>query len=279
MAKVLIQGDSIDIRVSLLERVMLAERSRKLPLAHIRSVDPHPPLLDMMLHWSDQSGVWLCGVSAYDGHMIPSARHPSNTLAIEVVSDEHERDAPERIYIEVDDESPSELAARISRALSTVRPHADRARAPTADPSSLGARAEQARVSTEQARAHSAQSSTEVLMPTTTQSSSTPSQVALMEALDVELEDDVQLRDPLMQGSLPPPPMRMSEPAPEMKLDDDKDLTRMGGWLVGLGSLGLLTGGVMLAGGALPGLLAVGAGVTCALLGGVALAVVAHHQG
>lgn len=115
-------------------------------------------------------------------------------------------------------------------------------------------------------------------MPTTSQAAST-SQQALMDALDVELEDDVQLRDPLMQGSLPPPPMRMSEPAPEMKLDDDKDLTRMGGWLVGLGSLGLLTGGVMLAGGALPGLLAVGAGVTCALLGGVALAVVAHHQG
>jgi hypothetical protein len=34
----------------------------------------------------------------------------------------------------------------------------------------------------------------------------------------------------------------------------------------------------MVAGGALPGLLAVGAGVACALLGGVALAVVAHHQ-
>jgi hypothetical protein len=254
MAKVLIEGDSIDIRVSLLERVMLAERPRKLPLSRIRRVDPHPPLLDMMLHWSDQSGVWLCGVSAYDGHMIPSARHPSNTLAIELESEELEQDGTERIYVEVDDESPSELAARISRALSNA---------------------------TEQqlALSHNSQVRTEVLMPTTTQAASTHSQQALMEALDVELEDDVQLRDPLMQGSLPPPPMRMSEPAPEMKLDDDKDLTRMGGWLVGLGSLGLLTGGVMLAGGALPGLLAVGAGVTCALLGGVALAVVAHHQG
>lgn len=253
MAKVHIEGDSIDIRVSLLERVMLAERPRKLPLARIRRVDPHPPLLDMMLHWSDQSGVWLCGVSAYDGHMIPSARHPSNTLAIELESDELERDTPERIYVEVDDESPSELAARITHALSTA---------------------------TEQPRATNANTQVhkEGLMPTTSQAAST-SQQALMDALDVELEDDVQLRDPLMQGSLPPPPMRMSEPAPEMKLDDDKDLTRMGGWLVGLGSLGLLTGGVMLAGGALPGLLAVGAGVTCALLGGVALAVVAHHQG
>jgi len=268
MAKVLIEGDSIDIRVSLLERVMLAERSRKLPLARIRRVDPHPPLLDMMLHWSDQSGVWLCGVSAYDGHMIPSARHPGNTLAIEIASDDAQNNPPERIFIEVDNESPSELAARIARAQSTTKQ------------SGLGSRAELARVSTEQKQAVSpnGQVSTEVVMPTTAQAPNTPSQVALMEALDVELEDDVQLRDPLMQGSLPPPPMRISEPAPEMKLDDDKDLTRMGGWLVGLGSLGLLTGGVMLAGGALPGLLAVGAGVTCALLGGVALAVVAHHQ-
>ncbi|MEY4512975.1 MAG: hypothetical protein RLZZ450_5097 [Pseudomonadota bacterium] len=273
MAKVHIEGDTIDIRVSLLERVMLAERPRKLPLARIRRVDPHPPLLDMMLHWSDQSGVWLCGVSAYDGHMIPSARHPSNTLAIELESDEFERDTPERIYIEVDDESPSELAARISRALSF-------ARTPEGAPDQRAPHGALLPNATERSRAvsHNSQVRTEGLMPTTSQAAST-SQQALMEALDVELEDDVQLRDPLMQGSLPPPPMRMSEPAPEMKLDDDKDLTRMGGWLVGLGSLGLLTGGVMLAGGALPGLLAVGAGVTCALLGGVALAVVAHHQG
>ena len=80
-------------------------------------------------------------------------------------------------------------------------------------------------------------------------------------------------------GSIPPAPMYASEPAPEMRLDDDRDLRRIGGWLVGLGSLGLLTGGIMLASGALPGLLAVGAGVGSALLGGVALAVVAHHQG
>jgi hypothetical protein len=73
--------------------------------------------------------------------------------------------------------------------------------------------------------------------------------------------------------------MMVREPAPEMKLSDDHDLARLGGWLVGLGSLGLLTGVIMVAGGALPGLLAVGAGVACALLGGVALAVVAHHQG
>jgi hypothetical protein len=243
MAKVLIEGDSIDIRVSLLERVMLAERPRKLPLSRVLSVDPHPPLLDMMLHWSDQSGVWLCGVSAYDGHMIPSARHPKNTLAIEIDGEERER-----IYVEVDDESPAEVADRIVRALSST------------------------------------QDSTEVLMttPTTRVPGPDTKQAALMDALDVELDDEhehVQLRDPLMQGSLPPPPMEPSEPTNGMKLDDDHDLTRMGGWLVALGSLGLVTGGIMLVSGALPGLLAVAAGVICAALGGVALAVVAHHQG
>jgi hypothetical protein len=247
MAKVLIEGDSIDIRVGLLERIMLAERPRKVPLARVRSVDPHPPLLDMMLHWSDQSGVWLCGVSAYDGHMIPSTRHPNNTLAIEMDGDERER-----IYVEIDDESPATVAERIVRALSLASENnMEGTMATTAANTSTNASASAHRPSTE----------------------------ALMDALDVELDDDVGLRDPLMQGSLPPPPMRLSEPAQAMKLDDDRDLTRMGGWLVGLGSLGLLTGGIMLASGALPGLLAVGAGVTCALLGGVALAVVAHHQG
>jgi len=242
MAKVLIEGDSIDIQVGLLERFMSAERPRKLPLSRVRSVDPHPPLMDMMLHWSDQSGVWLCGVSNYDGHMIPSARKPANTLVIEV-----DGERPERIYVEIDDESPDEVAARIARALQ-------------------GSNA----------------SSTEGSMAmTTAKATSNMESQSAMQALDVELDEEIQLRDPLMQGSLPPPAplMRTSEPAPEMKLDDDRDLTRLGGWLVGLGSLGLLTGGIMLASGALPGLLAVGAGVGCALLGGVALAVVAHHQG
>lgn len=240
MAKVLIDSDSVDIRVSLLERVMLAERPRKVPLSRIRKVDPHPPLMDMMVHWSDQSGVWLCGVSAYDGHMIPSARNPGSTIAIEVDGDERER-----IYVEVDDESPAQAAERISCAI----------------------------------RGKSGSTSTEG--PMATNATSTPgANTTLMSSIESDL-DDVRLRDPLLQGtgSLPPPPMYPSEPAPEMKLDDDRDLRRIGGWLVGLGSLGLLTGGIMLASGALPGLLAVGAGVGSALLGGVALAVVAHHQG
>lgn len=232
MAKLSIDGDSVCIRVGILERVVLAERNRRVPLARIRCVDPRPPLADMMVHWSDQSGVWLCGVSAYDGHMVPSAKNPANTLALDV-----EGEVPSRIYVEIDDETPQQAAERITRALS-------------AD----GEREE----------------------PMATLATTTHETRA---EFDVDIDDDVQLRDPLLQGSLPPPPMMVREPAPEMKLDDDRDLARLGGWLVGLGSLGLLTGVIMVAGGALPGLLAVGAGVACALLGGVALAVVAHHQG
>lgn len=229
MAKVQIKEDSVDIQVSMLERVMLAERPRKVPLSSIRSVDPHPPLLDMMVHWSDQSGVWLCGVSAYDGHMVPSARHPQNTLAIEL-----EGDDPERIYVEVDDESPHHVAERIERARTGAPP------AP--DASELAPRRDSA---------------------------------FILKALEVEYEDEdlMQLRDPLLQGSLPAPAMPS-----ELVLESDRDLSRLGAWLIGVGSAALIGGGILLATGALPGLLAVGAGVTCAALGGIALAVVAQHQ-
>ena len=267
MAKVLIEGDSVDIRVGFLERVMLAERPRRLPLAQIRSVDPHPPLLEMMVHWSDQGGVWLCGVSSYDGQMIPSSRHPSNILAIEV-----EGEKRERIYVEIDGESPVQTAELIARALRANNPSVE-----------AGGSAHEQNV---EARGSAReQEIEEEPMATSSNPTGTPeAHGAPMQALEIEIEDeddddDVQLRDPLLQGSLPPPPMTLSEPAPELKLDDDRDLSRLGAWLVALGSLGLLTGGIMLASGALPGLLAVGAGVACALLGGVALAVVAHHQG
>jgi hypothetical protein len=116
MAKVEVERDSIDIRVSLLERVMLAEKPRKVPLSRIRAVDPHPRLIDLMMHWSDQSSVWLCGVSAYDGHLIPSARNPTHTLALDVEGEERGR-----IYIEVDDEPTDLVAERIQRSLLSLR--------------------------------------------------------------------------------------------------------------------------------------------------------------
>ena len=253
MARVVIEGNALDIRVSLLERLLLAERSRKVPLARIRSVDPHPPLLDMMMHWSDQSGSWLCGVSCYDGHMVPSARHPSSTLALEMRGEQ-----AERIYIEVDDESPTVAAERIERALLTVQALLEEGTAtgPASEvPTSFGSPARE---------------------PASTSASD---ELVRLDAFDLELEDEeTRLRDPLMQGSLPPGPMLVSRPAPERKLDGDRDLTRVGGWLVGMGSLGLLAGGAMLATDTAPGLFAVGAGVAAALLGGVALAVVSHQQ-
>jgi hypothetical protein len=113
-------------------------------------------------------------------------------------------------------------------------------------------------------------------------------EIARAQALDEENESEEdertarQRRDPLGQGgygSLPPPTLRVSEPAPPLRLDDDRDLARLGAWLLALGSFAVITGGVIVAAGAVPGLLAVGAGIVCGVFGGVALAVVAHHQG
>ena len=251
MAKVVIGDDCIDIRVTLLERMTLSERSRKLPLSRVRGVNPHPPLLDLMVHWADQGSVWLGGVSSYEGHMIPSTRNPKSTLAIEV------EDEPQ-IFVEIDDEGTEQVAARISRAIGSEPPPPKPA--PTILPPSAAR----------------------------TGLSDLALQIARAQALDEdnELEEDEraarQRRDPLGQGgygSLPPPSLHESEPAHPIRLDDDRDLARLGGWLLALGSFAVITGGVIVAAGAVPGLLAVGAGIVCGVFGGVALAVVAHHQG
>ncbi|HEX6246000.1 MAG TPA: hypothetical protein VFZ61_33975 [Polyangiales bacterium] len=247
MARVVVNDECIDIRVSMLERMVLSERSRKVPLSRVRNVNPHPPLLDMMVHWADQGNVWLGGVSAYEGHMIPSTRNPKSTLAIDV------EDEP-RMFIEVDGESPEHVAERISRAMGSQPPAA-----PSTPPPPSEARISQ--LALEIAR------------------------VQRLEEDDMEGEDyelDQQRRDPLHQGgygSLPPPAHHPSVPAPPLRLDDDRDLARLGGWLLALGTFGVITGAVIVAAGAIPGLLAVGAGVICGVFGGVALAVVAHHQG
>jgi hypothetical protein len=243
MAKLVVNEECIDIRFGLLERVMLAERSRRFPLSSVRKVDPHPPLLDMMLHWADRSSLLMCGVSPYEGHMIPSACKPGNTLAIEIC------DEPQ-IFVELDDEAPEQAAARISRAMGSEPPPAP------------GARSE------------AAADKTRALDLARIQ--------RLADADEGEFEEG-DANEParggpeheMPRGSLLPVP---SEPAPPLMLDDDRDLARLGGWLLALGSLGVLTGAVMTVAGAIPGLLAVGAGIACSALGGVALAVVAHHQ-
>jgi hypothetical protein len=249
MAKILVHDDCIDIRFGLLERMMLSERSRRLPLASVRKVDPHPPLLDMMMHWADQGSVWMCGVSSYEGHMIPSARNPRSTLAIEL-SDEPQ------IFVEVDDEAPEQTAERISRAMGSEPPPARMAEQSSVPDGALTL---------------SAASSARFC------SRADPRASTERDALEIIVDDDPDFADEGRQAA--PPPERGREPPAELHLDDDRDLARLGGWLLGLGSLGVLTGVVIVAAGAIPGLLAAGAGLACAVLGGVALAVVAHHSG
>jgi hypothetical protein len=107
-----VDGGCVDIRVSWVERIMLAERSRRIPLACIRSVDPHPPLLEMMVHWNAQNGLWASEVSTYHGHMIPSALKPTQTLALRL--DDPEGDC---VYVQLDDDTPEVVAERIEHAL------------------------------------------------------------------------------------------------------------------------------------------------------------------
>jgi hypothetical protein len=251
MAKVHLDDDNLAIQVSWVERLMLAEKSRKLPLESIRAVDPHPPLVDMMVHWADQSAVWLGGVSAYDGHLIPSTRNPNHTLAIQT------NESEERIFVEVDDEAPDHLAARIQ---SAVRRKSGLPPPPDEHADEEASRPSQARI----------------------ELAKMVKEAQAKDLADEEDDEDVRLRDPLMQGSLPPPPrmprMQKTEPPTQVRLKTDRDLARLGGWLVALGSLGVLTGTTIVAAGLVPGLLAVGAGIACGVLGGVALAVVANHQ-
>jgi hypothetical protein len=243
MAKVVIERDCVAIRVGFLERLMLAEKPRKLPFSSIRGVDAHPRLVEMMVHWADQSGVWLGGVSAYDGHLIPATKNPNHTLAIDMGEDN------ERIFVEVEDEEPVKVAARIKSAL---RAHHGEPEAPDPEDDEIPQRPSAAQIQLAE-------------MVKEVQSKE------LADEGDDEAEELV-----LQQGEHVPP--RSSEPAHPIRLDSDHDLARLGGWLVGLGSLGVLTGATIVAAGLVPGLLAVGAGLACGLLGGVALAVVAQHS-
>lgn len=58
----------------------------------------------------------------------------------------------------------------------------------------------------------------------------------------------------------------------------DWDLSRLGEWAVAVGSALVLFGATIVAAGGLPGLLAVGAGAACCLIGGLILAWAAHQQ-
>jgi len=176
----------------------------------VQWVNPHPELLDMLLHWTDLRGVWLAGATTHEGYLVPSMRNPCSTLAIQV-------EGQRCWYVELDDQEPVEVAAQIERARSAV------------------------------ARAQAAIEA---------QPASTPPRA--------------------------PGPEDWNKGAAQrhhMRLSEDRDLSRVGGWLVAAGVFGMLTGTLIAAAGLLPGLLAVGVGLACALIGGLTLGLVAHHQG
>jgi hypothetical protein len=238
MAKVVVEGDCIAIRVGFFERLMLAEKPRKVPLSSIRGVDAHPRLVDMMVHWADQGAVWLGGVSAYDGHLIPSTKNPGSTLAIDVDGEN------ERIFVQVEDEEPASVAARIKTAL----------------------------------RAHHGEPESEDPAEDDIPQRPSAAQIQLAalvkeaQSQDDDEDDEEAVAHAEARGHKG---HALAVPA---AVDKDRDLARLGGWLVGLGSVGVLTGTTIVAAGLVPGLLAVGAGIACGILGGVALAVVANHS-
>ncbi len=68
--------------------------------------------------------------------------------------------------------------------------------------------------------------------------------------------------------------------ASPVRLDNDRDLSRIGAWALGLGGLGFLCAIVFLMiGGILPGALVIAVSLLCALIGILAWSLVAHHQG
>jgi hypothetical protein len=75
-------------------------------------------------------------------------------------------------------------------------------------------------------------------------------------------------------------PTSKLEAASPLRLDSDRDLSRVGFGALGLSGVMVVCGILfLLAGGILPGALVVGVGLVCALIGAVFLALVAHHQG
>lgn len=251
MARVVVGEDCIDIRVSLLERMMLAERSRKLPLSRVRGVNPHPPLLELMVHWADQGSAFPLGNAPYEGHIIPSARNPRNTLSIELT------DEPS-LFVEVD-EAPELVAERISKAIGSTPPppREGSASAPQSD-----ARLSELARQIEEARAREEQDALEVG--------------------DGELDDDAYEpagREAFIHELSPASADQPGGTQLSTLLGARADqLMQLGGWCLGLGAAATITGAVVVALGTLPGLIAVGAGIVCAAIGATALSVVAHQQ-
>jgi hypothetical protein len=190
-------------------------------------------------------------------------------MAIDLEDDEG------RIFVEVDDESCDALAGRISSAL--LR----RQDAPSEPPLETGALAaddgatlvSQAS-SVCSAKRELARSPLRAMLGRFDDEEDDQDGVHVdsVEAYfrDPEDDADVRRRDPLMQGSFPPPAhdAEIMDTRPRI---DVEGLARVGFWLVGVGTLGVLTGTVSVSSGVALGLLMLGAGVTACVLGGIAI--------
>ncbi len=77
--------------------------------------------------------------------------------------------------------------------------------------------------------------------------------------------------------SVSPLPRTYSQP-PLAEIAEEARLAHIGAWLLGFGLFGLLTGAMIIAGGAAPGLLVMGAGLATGGLGALALLVSSHQN-
>ncbi len=240
MAKVQIEDDYVDIRLSLLERLTLADRSRRVPLLHIRGVDTYPaerPDGALAQTWSETHH-WSEGL--IDGDDSPLRGEPSKSRCLTI--DLCDEDV-QRVVLEVEDDSPEIVADRIRLAVAAAQASA-----------------------IEQMRARSTRREIPPMPP-----SEPPPGLEMSRSPSMPSHEGIPYR-------ITPLPRVYSEPAPPMLLDDDRSLARLGAWLLGFGMFSLLTGSAIVAGGVVPGLIAIGAGAACACMGGLALAVVLHHQ-
>ncbi len=235
MAKVQISDDYVDIHVGLLERLRFAEKSRRVPLLHIRGVDAYSPAVARFTaDWDtsrldDDEGQTPERASSRP----PRGHDPAHWLTLDLCDEDIDR-----LLVDVDDESPSVVADRIRHAVAAAQTRA-----------------------IEQMRERSERREILPLPP------SVPPPPPDLDLLSSDWEDPTLPRHitPLPRAYSIPPPVTTGAIALSV-------LSRAGGVLLGVGTLGMLAGAFVVASGAVTGLVAIGAGIACTTLGGLALA-------
>jgi hypothetical protein len=259
MAKVDIEDGWLTVRVTWLERWLLSEKPRRCPLSIVQSVNPHPALLDMLLYWTDQRGVWLYGATTHEGYLVPSTRNPYATLAIQIFGERP-------WYVELDDQEPVEVAAEIERAIEATGRRAAPRSAEVVDLAfARVAHQRAASPNGSQPEGHSVIERREAVSAVHDLAMLQQRAAPESAAAPVPREAASMAEKPEWTGSL--------------RTSRDRDLWRIGGWLIGAGAAGVLAGAFIAAAGASPGLMIVGAGLACAVIGGLTLGLVAHHHG